>query len=111
MVELIFWLIGLSSVWLLSKFVPAARRLLQKMVYDIMEHNPAFEKKDYEDTVDTFEFIKLVLRACAFDKLKVASLGCEAPNPVLVTLDGNERKLLDLQKKPRPLVVNFGSCT
>ena len=111
MIELIFWLIGLSSVWLISKVIPAARRLLQQWVYDAMEHNPAFQKKDYEDTVDTLECIKVFLRFYVFDKLKVAIVGCEAPNPVLVALDGKEMELLDLQKKARPLVINFGNCT
>lgn len=71
----------------------------------------SFEKKDYEDTVDTLECIKVFLRFYVFDKLKVACAGFEAPNPVLVSLDGKERALLELQQKSRPLVVNFGNCT
>ena len=110
MTELIFWLVGLSSVWLLSKVVPAARRYLQQWVYDAMQVT-SFEKKDYEDTIDTSECIKVFLRFYFFDKLKVASAGFEAPNPVLLTLDGKEKALLNLQQKSRPLVVNFGNCT
>ena len=38
-------------------------------------------------------------------------VGLPAPNINILTLDGAKKKLLDFEKKGRPLVVNFGSCT
>ena len=111
MVELIFWIIGLSSVWILSKVIPAERRFLQQWLYDAMDDVTSFEKKDNADTVDTQDCIKVILRMYVFNKLKAACTGFEAPNPMLLTLGGKDKKLFDLQKKSRPLVVNFGNCT
>ena len=46
------------------------------------------------------------------DLQKKAKTGKEAPNPSLVSADGQSRShLLDFAKESRPLVVNFGSCT
>lgn len=77
-----------------------------------MVNVPSFEQKDYEDTIDTFNFMKTIWKSQVMYLLKDAYVGLKAPNPAVLSLDSeSETLLLDFQKKSRPLVINFGSCT
>ncbi|XP_020619925.1 thyroxine 5-deiodinase-like [Orbicella faveolata] len=59
-----------------------------------------------------WEMYKAVTETLMIDLQKKAKPGKEAPNPSLVSADGQSRlHLLDFAKESRPLVVNFGSCT
>ena len=109
---LFFWLPGLPLLWILAKFIPPARRYCQQLVYDAMDDNNSFDRKDFEDTVDSYHFMRACLRSQCFDKLKEAMVGYEAPNPRSLTLETKkEVKILDFQNKARPLVISFGNCT
>ncbi|KAF2347958.1 Iodothyronine deiodinase [Trinorchestia longiramus] len=57
-------------------------------------------------------------RLCSFVRWSLAEhrittkVGSPAPNPLVVELEGSrKRRLLDLAKSGRPLVLNFGSCS
>lgn len=66
----------------------------------------------YGNSLFGWEMYKAVTAALMTDLQKKAKLGAEAPNPCVVSADGQLRSnLLDFAKKSRPLVVNFGSCT
>ena len=96
----------------MAKLLPVARRYLQMVVYDVMDDITSFERKDYEDTIDSYHFMKVLLRQYSLDKLKHAMVGYEAPNPTVLTLESKkEVKLLEFQKHARPLVISFGNCT
>lgn len=66
----------------------------------------------YGDSLFGWEMYKAVTTALMIDMKKKAKRGKEAPNPSLMSADGQSRSyLLDFARESRPLVVNFGSCT
>ena len=66
----------------------------------------------YGDSLFGWEMYKAVTAALMIDMQKKAKQGTEAPNPSLMSPDGQSRShLLDFARESRPLVVNFGSCT
>lgn len=66
----------------------------------------------YGNSLFGWEMYKAVTETLMIDLQKKAKPGKEAPNPSLVSADGQSRlNLLDFAKESRPLVVNFGSCT
>lgn len=66
----------------------------------------------YGNSLFGWEMYKAVTETLMIDLQKTAKPGKEAPNPSLVSTDGQSRlHLLDFAKESRPLVVNFGSCT
>lgn len=66
----------------------------------------------YGNSLFGWEMYKAVTETLMIDLQKKAKPGKEAPNPSLVSTDGQSRlHLLDFAKESRPLVVNFGSCT
>ena len=74
--------------------------------------NPNLTDQDFEDHMLTFGHILQVFHSRWLDVFKIASLHKKAPNPRIYSLEtGSKNKLLDLQTKGRPLVLNFGSCT
>ncbi len=59
-----------------------------------------------------YEFLRNQLKANYISNSKTAELNGPAPNPEVIDLVTKKVKhLLDYQKKGRPLVLNFGSCT
>ena len=71
-----------------------------------------YSKEDYMDSFLSFEFIKTAYRVRLIHINMKAKRGQKAPNTTIVSPDGKTyKKILDLQKKDRPLILNFGSCT
>ena len=59
-----------------------------------------------------FEFLRTRLQVNMLEINKIVKAGQKAPNEAIVSPDGKTyKKILDLQRKDRPLVLNFGSCT
>ena len=57
-------------------------------------------------------FIQAIMRISRREWYNMAQEGNPAPNPQLLTSDGSTSvNMLDLARKGRPLVVNFGSCS
>lgn len=70
------------------------------------------EEKDYLGSNYCKGYLKQWYRSRFLDLMKEAQLGKMAPNPEVVSLDNRKFcKLFDFQKKGRPLILNFGSCT
>ena len=59
----------------------------------------------------SFKTVLQVVHTYYLRTLCPLKVGLPAPNINILTLDGVKKKLLDFEKKGRPLVVNFGSCT
>ncbi len=74
---------------------------------------PGYEVEDYADSWGKVSNMMLVLKRTYLDVYyKTASLNQKAPNPKVMTSDGQkEVNLLDTAKPGRPLVLNFGSCS
>ena len=71
-----------------------------------------YSKKDYIGSVLTFQFVRTIYESVLIEINMKAKKGQKAPNTTLVSPDGKTyKKILDLQKKDRPLILNFGSCT
>lgn len=69
------------------------------------------EEKDWKDTVYTFVHLKTMIRSRLYEVFREAELYHDAPNGDVVKPDLSKTRLLEYQKKDRPLVLNFGSCT
>lgn len=69
------------------------------------------EEKDWKDTVYTFVHLKTMIRSRLYEVFREAELYHDAPNGDVVKPDFSKTRLLEYQKKDRPLVLNFGSCT
>jgi len=64
------------------------------------------------DPLLTFKFVQSVTKTMRLDIIRTSKEGQKAPNEAIVSPDGKTyKKILDLQRKDRPLVLNFGSCT
>ena len=95
----------------LSKFVPPVKNAYTNLFKTFME-DTAIKPADYEDTIYSLAYLKQRIRAIYLDITKEAFLNCKAPNPTVVSVaNAKEKRLLDFQRKDRPLVLNFGSCT
>lgn len=71
-----------------------------------------FSQEVYGNSLFGWEMYKAVTETLMIDLQKKAKPGKEAPNPSLVSADGQSRThLLDFANESRPLVINFGSCT
>lgn len=67
---------------------------------------------DCEGSLYSLAIIQQMWRSMYLDTFKTATLNKKAPSVTVVTLrDYVEKDILDFQKKNRPLVLNFGSCT
>lgn len=69
------------------------------------------EEKDWKGTVYTFVHLKTMIRSRLYEVFREAELYHDAPNGDVVKPDLSKTRLLEYQKKDRPLVLNFGSCT
>lgn len=71
-----------------------------------------WDEKDYEGSIYCIGYVKQWYRSRILDLNKKAKLWQIAPNPPVSKIDGRKLyNLLDFQKKGRPLILNFGSCT
>uniref|UniRef100_A0A4W3JWY7 Iodothyronine deiodinase n=1 Tax=Callorhinchus milii TaxID=7868 RepID=A0A4W3JWY7_CALMI len=68
-----------------------------------------------DNSMFTLQSLKAIWRGQRLDHFKAAHVGCRAPNPEVVPLGPQRgrgvRRLLDYSRDPRPLILNFGSCT
>lgn len=69
------------------------------------------EENDWKDTVYTFVHLKAMMSARLYEVFREADLYQDAPNGDVIKADLSKTRLLEYQKKDRPLVLNFGSCT
>lgn len=67
--------------------------------------------EDISNSNISFKSFLQVLRQNYLHFVCPLKVGLPAPNINILTLDGVKKKLLEFEKKGRPLVVNFGSCT
>ena len=119
--RLVLWkrLLSLVFVWLplevtkllLSKFVPSIKKDYNND-FDLVMNDTPMEPTDYEDSIYSLGYLNRCFRSRYLDISKQAFLGCKAPNPKVLSLDGDKaRLLLTFQNQDRPLVLSFGSCT
>ena len=104
-------LCGISVFFALCKivfFIPPMKKYAMARLREIgsLEND-----SDFEDSLFGWEMLKTVTRQVVLDGLKEAKIGKEAPNPEVLDLFGNNRKLLSEAKQGRPVVLNFGSCS
>ena len=67
---------------------------------------------DWQDTLFTWAFFKQDAKMLLLDFYQKVHLHGPAANVDVITLSGDQAKLLDFSSsEDRPLVVNFGSCT
>uniref|UniRef100_A0A8W8HUT9 Iodothyronine deiodinase n=1 Tax=Magallana gigas TaxID=29159 RepID=A0A8W8HUT9_MAGGI len=67
------------------------------------------EENDWKDTVYTFVHLKAMISARLYEVFREADLYQDAPNGDVIKPDLSKTRLLEYQKKDRPLVLNFGS--
>jgi len=96
---------------LVAYWIPSKRAKMTKMIGEVMGGTP-FTEDDYSDTVYGPSYIKSFWHSRYLECFKEASLHKPAPNTKVISLKSNIIKnILDFQRKGRPLVINFGSCT
>ena len=102
----------LSSLWLFMKLVPGMRKSMAKRTSWVLD-GTSIASEDLATSMGTFVFLKRFLHKSYINTcLKEARSGQNAPNATVTSLDGQSMmSLLGLQKKSRPLVLSFGSCT
>ena len=70
------------------------------------------DMNDWQDKFFTWQQMKQEAKRVLLDFYKEVKLGGPAIDVDVITLEGNEAKLLDYSSDPeRPFVVNLGSCT
>ena len=97
-----FRIITIVIAWIVINvllYLPKGWRPTGAIIDDISKLNPSL--KTY----------MVIIRERYLHIVCPLKVGLPAPNINIMTLDGVKKKLLDFQKKGRPLVVNFGSCT
>lgn len=88
-------------------------RVVHPMLYKagfVRSEQPDSEALDF---IFSTELIRMLTKMKVCEIFKTAAKGKAAPNVELLQLEDQSKpvKLLDLAKKGRPLVLNFGSCT
>lgn len=99
----------------MAKFIPSARKNMEKHMYDSMQMT-TFKEEDYQHTVYSLNFIKACVYARYLDIFKEARLNSKPKDCNVIALGEVSTghtltNLLKFQKRGRPLVLNFGSCT
>lgn len=112
--------LGICIFVLWSKFLYVFFPKVQRRVLDTrMEHRPqrmwAAIKSEPEwgkNFFATTEMIKNRYKAWIQEPYREARVGADAPNPTVVSArTGEVRALLAAEKRGRPIILNFGSCT
>lgn len=103
--------IKMTIFLILAQIIPSWKEEMTNDLGSVMEGSP-LTVEDYEDTPYSISYLKQFWRARYLDIFKTAELHKPAPNATLISIDGNVKKeLLDFQRKTRPLILNFGSCS
>ena len=117
MLEELLHNIGLCITVLKGTILVGILRIVSYLPY-IKERVQRYEERynlvPYEHFWDDYagtNMLATVLKIMVGDYNKTARLGSSAPNCKVVTLDGEECRLLDFVRGSRPLVLNFGSCS
>lgn len=93
-----------------GRYIPAMDRNIMQDFREIMLESH-LEENDWKDTVYTFVHLKAMISARLYEVFREADLYQDAPNGDVIKPDLSKTRLLEYQKKDRPLVLNFGSCT
>jgi len=98
--------------WYIFKFYPDKKeKIIEEMSKQNQMEETALTKEQWQDTVVTYQAWKQICRVMALDMRKTARQDgpvCDAP---LHRLDGTPCSLAQLQRRGRPLVIFFGSCS
>ena len=99
-----------SLMFLFGKYIPSLDRHIMTEFRAIMSES-YLKEDDWKDTVYTFVHLKSMIKGRFFDVFREANLYGDAPDGDVIKQDFSKTRLLGFQKKDRPLVLNFGSCT
>ncbi|XP_071520043.1 uncharacterized protein [Panulirus ornatus] len=116
---------GLAQIISMSCLIPCATKALgSAKVRDIVRsrQDPQLSQRSRDrllssiegslEFANTKEKSKAIWERTMQEVNMTAELGGRAPNPLVMRLeDRTQCHLLDLARKARPLVLNFGSCT
>lgn len=69
------------------------------------------KEEDWKDTVYSFTQLKAMIKNIIYEVFREAELYHDAPDGDVIKPDLSKTRLLEFQKKDRPLILNFGSCT
>lgn len=108
---LAFFMANMILMAFIARLLPSTRK---KMVVraSAAVAGSGIPGEDVANSVINLSFMKTIWRAKYDDILKEAKLWGVAPNPKVISLDGETtHALMDFQHGERPLVVYFGSCT
>ena len=67
--------------------------------------------EEFVSSYGSYNAWKMCCKCYKLDIFKTVREGGEAYNASVVTADGKQCRLLDFEKRGRPLILNFGSCT
>ena len=107
-------LCGISMFFALSKIVFLIPPIKKYAMASFREISSMENNSDFEDSLFGWGMLKTVTKQVILDSLKEAKMGEEAPNPEVLDLFGNKKKLLGEASEAsqgRPVVLNFGSCS
>lgn len=94
----------------IGKYIPALDRMIMRNFRATLM-DTTLKEEDWKDTVYSFTQLKTMIKNSFYEVFRDAELYQDAPDGDVIKSDLSKTRLLEFQKKDRPLILNFGSCT
>ena len=109
-VRLMMFVLFMAFMAIFGRHIPALQRFVFRSFKTVMSET-YLKEDDWKDTMYTFSQIKAIMKNGSFDVFRETELYGDAPDCDVFRQDFSKTRLLGFQKKDRPLILNFGSCT
>ena len=110
LVRLMTFVLFMAFMAIFGRHIPALQRFVFRSFKTVMSES-YLKEDDWKDTMYTFSQIMAIMKNGSFDVFRETELYGDAPDGDVIRQDFFKTRLLGFQKKDRPLILNFGSCT
>lgn len=99
-----------TFIAIIGKHIPALDRIVMRNLRAVLMDS-TLKEEDWKDSIYSFAQLKTMTKNSIYDVFRDAELYHDAPDGDVIKGDLSKSRLLEFQKKDRPLILNFGSCT